>query len=353
MTEVSNAVLRDALRRTRAMREKATEWLVERVAPDGRPIGAERLNGYYRLPWALGINGERELASRVLSWIDENVLDDRGDLVPGAARLPFEHQANASYPLSQIAIGAWHLEQYDIAHRVMKGLLSDFQSELTGGVFSERPSARGVDAHQDVLVSAQFGMACITAGYREAADRVADWFARLLEAQPELPHALYTSWTNEGLVTEYDDTTAWNTVVFFDRPYQAFYMPGIAAAFLGRHYQTTGSERSLVLADRFVELSAAGEELQWKWQENSQICKWAWGTAVLLDAAPNNRYAEYTLRMVDWFEESQEDDGRWHPSPFLNSDPDDADDMPKVAEHLLHLTTMETALAQYDTARRM
>jgi len=351
MTEITDARLRAALRRTKAMRTAATRWIVQRVGPDGRPIGAERLNGYYRLPWVLGVNGEREVASRVLSWIAREAIDEHGDLRPGPPRLPFERSSNASYPLSQLAIGAWHLEQYGLARRVMDGLVERFQSSVSGGVYSERPEHRGPNAPQDILVSAQFGMAALTTGDVEAADRVATWFTRLYEAQPDLPRALYCSATDDGLITTFDDATAWNTVVFFDRPYQAFYMPGIAAAFLGRHYQLTGQRGSLQLADAFVELSAGGAELQWDHRQNAQMCKFPWGTSVLLDAAPDPRYAAYTLRMVDWFEASQEDDGRWHPSSFLNPDPDDVDDMPKVAEHLLHLTTMEGALASYATAR--
>lgn len=338
-----NIQLVEGVRRLEKMRLSASRWIRERISSHGQPVGSSKLNGYYRVPWALAVNGDRDVASKVLGWIVENALTEDGDLTAGSAQVPFSSQ-NSSYPLSQIAIGAWHLEQFDVAQRIMKCLFKHFQDPASGGAFVARPEHRHEKAQTDILLSAQMGLACLTTGNFKQADILARWFYMVWDAQPHLPNVLYPTWDKDGLVTSYDEKNAWQNVVAFDRPFQAFYVPGIAAAFLGRHFQQTGEPRSLELANDFLELSARGDGLQWDYRQNMQICKFSWGASVLLDVSPDERYLRYVLRMIDWYEASQVADGRWHPSPFLNPEPSDADDLPKVAEHLLHLVTMETSL---------
>jgi hypothetical protein len=49
--------------------------------------------------------------------------------------------------------------------------------------------------------------------------------------------------------------------------------------------------------------------------------------------------------MTQWFVESQEADGRWHNSPFLDPGPTEAGDMAVTTEFVLHLSTILAALS--------
>jgi hypothetical protein len=335
-----------ALAELRGARDLGVEWIHARIGRDGRPAGAERLNSYYRIPWALAVAGRRDGASAVLDWMTRHALDDHGDLRPGAARQPFL-TAIASYPLPQIAIGAWHLEQYDLGRKIMAFAKAHLVDTSTGGAFSERPDLRRT-GRTDLLCTAQLGLAAMTVGDGELADACCRWIVELYRQQPELPDRLFPCRIGTELLTATDEThKAWDVVTDFHRPFQQFYNPGIAAAFLGRYSAFRGDGPALAVARSYLDLTAQGSDLQFDHRVNSQVCKFGWGAAVLLDIEPSEALAEHVLRMARWFVDSQREDGRWEPSGFLVPNPDDADNMPKTAEHLLHVVTLIASLAKY------
>jgi hypothetical protein len=339
-----------ALRALDASRARGLAWICSRLGEDGRPVGADRLNSWYRLPWALTVAGRRDSAIAVLSWIERTALDPRGDLRPGAPREPFARTI-ASYPLSQLVIGAWHLEQYATARRVLALLKQEFVDPRTGGVFSERPELR-VTGRADLLGTAQLGLAALAAGDGPVADACCRWLLELLEMQPEAPARLYPCRIGNTLLTRSDTShTAWDVVTDFHRPFQQFYNPGIAAAFLGRYADCRSDAAALAAAKSYLQLNVQGAPLQFDHTVNAQACKFGWGAAVLLDVDPSALLLEHVLRMAAWFVDSQYPDGHWTPSGFLVPRPGDADNMPKTAEHVLHVATLQSALARYAAHR--
>jgi hypothetical protein len=330
----------------RAARAKGVDWILARLGADGRPVGAERFNSYYRLPWSLALAGQRDSATAVLAWIAHNALDARGDLRPGAPRAPFLG-AIASYPLPQIAIGAWHLERYDLARSIMAFVRSAMVDPHTGGAYSERPELRHT-GRTDLLCTAQVGLAAMTVGDDTLADACYRWTHDLIAMQPDLPRRLYPCCIGAQLLTAADARhSAWDLVTDFHMPFQQFYNPGIAAAFLGRYAAFKGDDTANALARSMLDLNAQGADLQFDHAVNAQICKFGWGAAVLLDTDARPGHAVHALRMAHWFVDSQHADGHWAPSGFLVPQPDDADRLPKTAEHVLHVVTLIGALAAY------
>jgi hypothetical protein len=331
--------------------DRGGDWICSRIAANGRPAGADRINSYYRLPWSLAVAGRRKAASSVLAWLAQEVLDAHGDLLSGAPREPFQRSI-ASYPLSQIVIGAWHLEQYDIALRTLHLLETSFVDARSGGVFSERPELRST-GRADLLSTAQLGLAALTVGRSDLAKSCCDWMLQLYGQQPELPDRLYPCRVGNELLSQTGGPhSAWDVVTDFQRPFQQFYNPGIAAAFLGRYAMCTGDANALRVAKAFLDLNIGGAQLQFDYTVNAQACKFGWGVAVVLDAEPSKVFADHALGMARWFVASQHPDGHWRPSPFLAPDPDDGDNMPKTAEHLLHVVTLISALAKYGVTLR-
>jgi hypothetical protein len=325
-----------------AMR-RSSDWIVARMADDGAVLGHADFNGYYRVPWALAVAGRRPEAAAALDWIERHALDADGDLLPGAPQTPWI-ATQASYPVPQIAIGAWLLERYGLARRLMR-TLRRYQDSQTGGAFVERPEARGT-GRQNVMNTAQLGITALLTGDLDVAEAGYGWVKRLYEAQPELPDRLFTSTDAGGqLIADVADDADWDYVTDFHRKHQQFFNPGIAAAFLARYAERTGDPEALPMAEAFVALSMNGDSLQFDWRENSQICKLGWGAAAVLDAGGSSIAA--TIKMAQWFLDAQDADGRWHPSPFLVPDPTDADDMPKTAEHLMEVGMIASALGRY------
>ena len=318
-----------------------TRWLKNRIGPDGHP-GCNH-GHYYRVPWALAITGNRTEAAAVLSWVEREALDGSGDLKPGAPRSGFETKW-ASYPLTNLATGAWHLERYDTARRITERLV-DFQHPETGGAFAGHPDHRE-DARQDLFPTAQLGMTGLTTGARHLADGAYNWLGMIYEAQPELPGRLYSATQDAELILDPDEELEWQVVTDFSKPRQAFYNPGIAAAFLGRYYMATGDEGALQLARDYLDLTVQGSDVQFDYTDSVQVCKFGWGSSILLEATGEDQYLEHTLSMGQWFCDAQNDDGSWDNSPFLMERAADRDSVRVeiTAEFVQHLVTIVTAL---------
>jgi hypothetical protein len=324
-------------------RAAGVRFVVSQIADDGEPLGATT-NHYYRIPWALAIAGEGERAGAVLSWIERNALTADGDLRPDA-REPFV--ANyASYPLALIAAGAWHLERYDTAEALMDTLRA-FQDPATGGAFGERPERRST-GWRELFPTAQLGMTALICGRTDVADGCFRWFADLYQLQPDLPGRLYAVRDDNGLVTDLAAGREFDIVTDLEQPRQAFYNPGIAAAFLARYAMKTGDRKAIELGRDFLRLSAQATDRQYDHSESVQVCKFGWGAALMAEADPAGDHLRWATKMGEWFVDAQLDDGRWHNSPFLAPNPTDADDVEVTAEFIQHLTTILNALGGFE-----
>lgn len=329
--------------------DRGAEFLLARIGADGHP-GARHCH-YYRVPWALALSGHRFAASRVLSWVERTALADNGDLRAGPARTGFETHWS-TYPLANLATGAWHLERYDTAHRLADRLAAYQHPE--GGALAAHPDHR-TDQRQDLFPTAQLGMTGLTTGHLDLAHGAYNWMRLLYAAQPELPHRLYSATDGRELITDTgdDERLAWQVVTDFTQPRQAFYNPGIAAAFLGRYHMATGEPEALSLARDYLALTVTGTETQFDHTDSVQVCKFAWGASVLYEATGEREYLDYMVRMARWFLTAQNEDGSWDNSPFLMAR---ADHPPSVrievtAEFVQHLISILTALGSQPRTR--
>lgn len=339
---VESAALIEELR---GVRERGRRWLLSHVAADGEPAAARIRNGYYRMPWTLAVLGEREAAARVMGWIERNALTEGGDLREGVPREAFTDRW-ATYPHSLLAQGAWALERFDTALALLETMATGFRDPRTGGAYMERAEAR--TGRQFLFPTAQMGLAALTAGRRDVADAAFGWFERLWDAQPDLPRVLYASWGPDGLRTVADRDDEFWTIVDFGKPRQAFYNPGIGAAFLSKYFMVTRAPRAREIAAALLELSAKGTEDQFNWWESMQICKFGWGAAMAAEVDPGGEHIARVLRMARWYVESQREDGSWVPSGFITPEPNDSHAMEKTAEHTLWVTLMLASLAGAD-----
>jgi len=324
---------------------RAADWIVARVDDDGTPAGAAERNAWWRIPWALAVAGRRDAAAAVLAWAEEHALDADGDLRGGPVEL--EPGATPVYSLSALAIGAWLLGRYDLAHRIA-GALRRYQDPETGGVWQLRD--HGDLGEQDLLKTAQLGIGAVLMNDREVADRVHRFIVEQWALQPG-GHVLYTARGSNGLITEADDPAdRFRRIVDFSAPKQAYFFPGIAAAFLADYVRLTGDPASLDVARAYLQLNVEGTGRQYDDPTSVQICKFGWGVANMLVADPDGGHRPHAERMAEWFLDRQLPDGAWEPSTFGRDAPGDLDKLWKTAEHLMELAMLTSALAT-DRAR--
>jgi hypothetical protein len=330
---------------------RGADWIAARVAEDGEPTGADRLSHWYRVPWSMAVAGRPEVGSRALAWIEREALTPEGDLKAGAPQLNW-NQAGwtvdaASYPLAILATGAWHLERYDTAGKIMETLRA-FQDPETGGGYVERPDHRET-GKSDLLCTAQLGMAALITGRMDIADAAFAWLKKFYEEQPDLPNKLYLRTADgAGLITDVPEGEEFGHVLDTAEPRQAFFMPGIGAAFAGRYVQATGDTSGIAIGRGLLEVSENAHESQYDFEDTVHVGKFGWGAGVMLNVeGEQEETLADAIRLGQWYLDSQLEDGRWEPTKFLVPEPDDADALWKTAEHIVLMTMVQNGLAAY------
>lgn len=277
--------------------------------------------------------------------MEREVLTADGDLREGPMRTAFA-TGWSSYALAIIAEAAWKLERFDTAARIVRTLRS-FQDQDAGGAFAQRPELRN-SLRQDLFPTAQLGITGIVTGATDLADGAYRWLTGLWTAQPDLPDVLYTAKAGPELITDAgeDPLERFGLITDLRARRQAFYNPGIAAAFLARYAAARQDPAAAELAAGYLSLPLGGAPVQFDHRESVQICKFGWGAAALLDLTGDEKYAALVRDMIDWFCAAQQDDGHWDNSPFLLPDgPTETSAAEVTAEFVQHLVVMATALA--------
>lgn len=331
--------IRRVVHRCQEARRKGVVWLLSHTNADGSIGPVEQGLFYYRLPWALAVSGETVAAGRLLDWIRHNQFTSDGQL-RGVSPLGLYAEHYYTYPLATLIVGAHLRRQYDISHRGLKFLLT-WQNPYSGGFYD---SVGPIDPYseEEMCATGQCGLTCLITGNLEAARRTATWFKSVWELQPELPERLYCAYSEAtGLITRFPADRAFDSVVEAQGLWQAYYNPGLAAAFLGRMYMATGEGGYLQLARQYQGFSMDTTDRQF---ESAQVCKSGWGSAVLYEATGEDIYQEWTLRLGEWFIENQLADGHWENTKYWTPNPTTADNIELTAEFVVHLDTIVHAL---------
>ena len=330
----------EAATRLRAARDRARDWLLGQVDADGKPADSELGNGWSRFPWTFALLGETAAGHAVLEWASRNGLGDNGDFSAGPS---YGAGRFSAYPLGHLAMGAVLLERHDVAARLV-ARLEALQNPTNGGMPIDPPGGAYAE-WTDLLSSAQAGMVALLAGRMDMAIPIRDWIVTSLDEQPDWPRVHYTARSPGGLVTEPPAELAWVMAVDFAKPRQAYFYPGIGAAFLALYAMRTGDRAALAAGHRYLEANLQGHQAQFDDLDSVQACKFAWGAALMQIADPEVDYSETLVRMADWFIARQGEDGSWAPSRFISPQPTRVEQMTKTAEHAMEVTALLAAMA--------
>jgi len=280
-----------------------TDWLLTFTNEDGSIGPVEDSLYYYQVPWTYAIMGEFAAASRLLDWIYHHMFTPEGAFEGVSPQGQFETRVG-SYPLACLIIGATSLRRFDIVYRGTRRLFA-WQDPESGGFYQRLD---GSD-EQEILTTAQGGMTFIMVGQIEAARKAGEWMKRLWDLQPDVEHRLHPIYSpSEGLVTDYAPDREIFCVVKKDDPWQRHFSAGMAAAFLTKLYMATGEKDWLDLARKYEAFSMTTDECQF---QSMQVCKSSWGGGLLYVATRERQYRDWTVRMGDWYLESQFEDGHW------------------------------------------
>jgi len=197
---------------------------------------------------------------------------------------------------------------------------------------------------EEWMKTCQAGITALTTGRDDVAHGVYRFLRSAYDAQPELPRRLYTMMVDGAVVTTFQLAGAFTHVVDFSLSRQAYYQPGIAAAFLAGYGSRFNAPDAIQLGRDLLELNVKGTSQQFDDPESVQISKFGWGEAAMLQADPDGGHLPHVMQMANWFIDRQNEDGSWSPSSFMVAAPSDRDKLWKTSEHLMIVSMIQAAL---------
>lgn len=315
------------------------KWVVAQQLGDGQFKPAEfGMCGYHKVPYALSLVGQTERAGRLLSWIDRNAFDEEGDFTdPHGRQGPMADYYN--YPNAWLIMAAHRLEAYDMSYRAID-FLTSLQHPDTGGFLTGGPTS-GLDGRQDILSTAVAGLACVQCGAIDTANRAGRFLVNIFNSQPRIGVRMYFFIEDtDQFVTEYDDEEASSHALMLDRSHQWYFVPGMAAYFLAKLYQATGTDVFLDGAHNYVRFCDSSGEDRYG---DARSGAFGLAAAVLYAMTDVNNYATIADEVAGNIISAQMGNGSWAegsmgfvpPAPILDA----------TAENVVILTHMLQTLS--------
>lgn len=290
----------------KAARDRGAAWLKAQMNPDGSIGKPEDGYGFYRAPWAFTLVGDTESAAAICGWIRANMRMEDGR-IGGPVRTALDAYA---YRDATLAVGAHLAMQYDLSLGLID-YLAAWQDSTSGG----SPNDLGTDGlpgdDMDIPYACGPGFAFISTGRLDEARAVYRFLKNIYEAQPELPDRFFYTWSREkqAIITDFpDEKRMWYVVENQRDEKQRWTIGGISAGFLCRLYLADPNPEYIELARKYQAFSMAATDAQFKY---AQVCKSSWGSSLLYQITGEPEYEAWTLRMGDWYAETQHADGFW------------------------------------------
>jgi len=324
-------------------RRRGTEWLLALQNPDGSLGNPAEGYKYYRAMWTFAATGEVQAGHAVAGWIRENLLVRASAADDGLARIdgPLRVWRDGwGYRDSALIIGGQMLHQYDLGVGLLPALVADLDP-VSGSVANDHLDDGSLSDEGDIPYTCGVGFAALACGDIASARRVAGFLQRIYDAQTELPDSFYCFWSRsrQAPIWRTDPDFQLRMVVdnAVDRS-QRWTIGGISAGFLCRLWLADPRPEYLELARRYMAFSMAATEAQFKYPA---VCKSSWGSSLMYQVTGEQQYLDWTLRMGDWYVETQEPDGHWHPL----AEKTQADVVEVTLEFVMHLDTLIGALS--------
>lgn len=320
--------------------QRAADWLVAQMNPDGSLGGATSINEYYKTVFALAVAGRNPEADRMLNYVVARFAKADGDL-DGTGCEWFDQFRIYCHPW--IAMAATVRARFDISERILR-FLEGWHDEQTGGFYGTTEQ-RDKRREQEMMTTGIVAIAMLWAGRIEIARRTAIWMKNLWDAQPNRERGLYFVWDHErGLLTDFPVAAATSYVVNANEVAQRYYQYGIPAAFLSSLAGATQDRAWLALAREYLHASRHCREDVYRRPQSGKL---GWGAAWtyrLTRAAKDREIAE---KVSDGLLATQTLEG-WWPAQDVYGGKKPTTLRPGLdltGEFIAHLSWIECALA--------
>lgn len=339
---MSDSALEDRVRR-------GASWIESQIQRDGSIAECQDdLAGYYKTLLMLAVCGRLAAASRLKAYVRAHFLGERGNLAsPSGRKTSLERMERnlANYMDGWIAIGAWLLEDFDLADHAANALLRQ-QSRRHGGVLTG-PAKWSGRPRYDLATAASAGRAFLFTGHREGATLAADFLIEALEHQSDL---------GTGLDLAFDENwTALSAPDASERTYYRFengskgekvWFPAFSAAFLCEHHQVSARSEDLDAAQRYFEQIRATPEFA---EQSLANGKSGWAAGLLAETTEEKDYREPLPWIIANVLERQSQDGQFAaaaPPPASGGSLDPAE-LPRTLERTAEFTTWSAEFLRF------
>lgn len=286
---------------------RGSRWLVEHQNLDGSWIGLSdpKVDAFYKGSWALTLTGQPAAAHRSLNYAGQHFLTADGDFLPRGH--PWHSEVHYLYANAYSIIGSMVAGRYEIAMPAARFLLG--QQDPDHGGFYSRRTEPGQKNLSDTMSAGAAGVACLAAGQMDAARRVGDYLAHIVELQPAPDDRFFTTVEADGrLGTEIKDADeAWWRIIETRTENQCWYAVGLPFAFLIRLAEATGKARYRDLAQWYLNFQRRCVD---PWDGGSSG-KAGWGCAMLYRITGETRHRDIAFHVADNILAKQNADGSW------------------------------------------
>jgi hypothetical protein len=287
---------------------RGAEWLLALQRPNGSLRDSNRLDVYYKSPFALIVTGHNRQAERLFDYIESCLLKEDGDL-DGTGVEWFERYRIYSH--AWLAIAGLMRGRFRIAYSLLRTLVA-YHHEGTGGFFLTTEGWKQRQGRQEIMTTSLAGLACLWAGRLDIARSTGQCLRQIYATQPDLSKGLYTVWdTRNGLVTQFPKSEAKGFLVDASQPEQWYFQYGISAAFLSSLSAATQDQEWLELARKFLHASKYCQEDVYHRPASGKI---GWGAAWCYRLSGDREDREIGVAVIEGLRALQNADGSWSAS---------------------------------------
>ncbi len=261
------------------------------MGADGSFRGSEHdLAGYYKSLLALAVCGRLQAAARCRAFLRANLREPSGELAYGGTKTGIVRMSGnlANYMDGWVAIGAWFLEDFELAEQTAE-LLSQAQSATHGGVLTG-PEKWAGPARYDLATAASCGRAFLVCGRREAASAAGEFLVEALRHQDPSQERLDLVFDADWRVLAPPEEGVRSYYRFeFTRRGEKVWFPAFSCAFLCELHQLTGDSRHLQAAQEYYSFVERTPEFRDRSIANG---KSGWCAGLLASATDRPQYRE-------------------------------------------------------------
>jgi hypothetical protein len=282
---------------------RAVEFQLGYQQPDGGYVwDGYAADAFHKQPYSWGSNGRSGQAHRLLDWIRNDRLEERGVLA--GYRLD-------TYKYAWLIQGAHRLGRFDVSIPLFEAAS---RNQTPCGGLVHAPTER----HCRVLPSCWYGVAALYLGKVEIAERVQAWASSVFAQQPS-ETCFYYQTTRAGQLVDQDLDPDGAACIDFGKKEQCYWELGLPLQLTCRLYMATGQGHYLEEARRFFECH---EHCGSDGYTSTSSGKSALGAGLfyLLSGSPEAR--RRVLEFGDFLLDTQCKEGGWHnpawPDRILN-----------------------------------